>query len=382
MSRALVAASILLCTATQVAAQGFDLANAQIHGYATQSFIYSTNDNWNTTSSTDGSPAWTEAVVNLTAQPKTKLRIGVQARYFLLGEYGNKVTLDWAQADFKVSEYFGIRAGKVKSPLGLFNEIQDIDPAYLWILLPQSIYPIVSRNAVLSHYGGVAYGTVPLGEAIGKLEYRGFGGERTLASEDGFFTSQRDLGITFPNGLSGPTFGGSLRWKMPIKGMLFGASETAGGESGEMDQGPSMGHFNIDKFRQTFYFGKYEHQRFMFAGEYSRQQALADIQFPGLPPTLAPYDVHSFYLMSSYRLLDKLNAGFYHSSTLNRKAPFNSARYQKDWALTARYDFNPYLYAKVEQHFIEGTEVNYSTLDNVNLQPTTRMTLLKLGVIF
>ena len=44
------------------------------------------NNNWNSTNSSDGSAAWTEAVVNLTAQPEPKLRIGVQARYFLLGE--------------------------------------------------------------------------------------------------------------------------------------------------------------------------------------------------------------------------------------------------------------------------------------------------------
>jgi hypothetical protein len=33
-------------------------------------------------------------VVNLTAQPMPKLRVGVQARYQLLGNSGNTVTLD------------------------------------------------------------------------------------------------------------------------------------------------------------------------------------------------------------------------------------------------------------------------------------------------
>jgi hypothetical protein len=37
--------------------------NIQIHGYATQGFLYTTNNNWNTTTSSDGSPAGTEAVV-------------------------------------------------------------------------------------------------------------------------------------------------------------------------------------------------------------------------------------------------------------------------------------------------------------------------------
>ncbi len=56
--------------------------------------------------------------------------------------------------------------------------------------------------------------------------------------------------------------------------------------------------------------------------------------------------------------------------------------YEKDWALAARYDFNSFLYAKVEQHFIDGTETGFAASDNPDLQPTTRMTMLKLGVSF
>lgn len=111
--------------------------------------------------------------MNVTAQPDPKLRIGVQARYFLLGNLGNSITLDWAAADYKVDDKFGMRFGKVKTPSGLFNEIQDIDPSYLWALLPQSIYPITSRNSLLAHYGGVGYGTIKLGQSLGRLEYRG-----------------------------------------------------------------------------------------------------------------------------------------------------------------------------------------------------------------
>ena len=77
-----------------------------------------------------------------------KLRVGVQARYFLLGNFGNAITLDWANADYKVNEKFGVRFGKVKIPSGLFNEIQDIDPSYMWALLPQSVYTLPDRNSI------------------------------------------------------------------------------------------------------------------------------------------------------------------------------------------------------------------------------------------
>src|ERR1700691_1787238 len=121
--------------AIPASAQSLEDLNIQIHGYATQGFLYTTNNNIFTTTSSDGSPAWSEAVVNLTSQPIPKLRVGVQARYELFGNYSNGITLDWAAADFKMNDHFGARFGKVKVPSGLLNETQDIDPSYMWSLL-------------------------------------------------------------------------------------------------------------------------------------------------------------------------------------------------------------------------------------------------------
>jgi len=173
MRRFIVSILALGLGALPASAQSLDDLNIQIHGYATQGFLYTTNNNIFTTSSSNGSPAWTEAVVNIGAQPIPKLRIGVQARDFLLGNFGNAITLDWAAADYKANDKFGVRFGKVKTPSGLFNETQDIDPSYIWSLLPQGVYPITSRNSVLAHYGGVVYGSFKLGPSLGKLEYRG-----------------------------------------------------------------------------------------------------------------------------------------------------------------------------------------------------------------
>src|SRR5580698_6167462 len=173
MNRLFVGAMALALGTIPAAAQSLDDLNIQIHGYATQGFLYTTQNNIFYANSSDGSPAWTEAVVNLTAQPVEKLRFVIQARYQLLGSTGNAITLDWAAADYKVNDRFGVRFGKVKTPWGLFNETQDIDPSYMWALLPQSIYDITTRNADLSHYGGVVYGRLKLGQSAGKLDYRG-----------------------------------------------------------------------------------------------------------------------------------------------------------------------------------------------------------------
>jgi hypothetical protein len=363
-------------------AQSMDDLNLQVHGYATQAFVYSNHNSWDTTDSDKGSASWTEAVVNLTLQPQPKLRIGIQARYYLLGDYGDRIILDWAQADYKVNEYFGIRAGDVKTPIGLLNETQDIDPAHLWVLLPQSIYAIASRNSQLDHYGGVVYGAIPLGEAFGKLEYRAFGGQRVVAANDGAFQSLKDSGFTVPNGIAGKTFGGTLRWNAPIRGMVLGASENSGLTSGELVAGPYVGTLNLKQFRQTYYFGKLERNKFMVAGEYSRSQTFSVLQLTGLPAFTGSNDQRRFYVMTSYKLASMLTAGMYYSSFNDKGVVLVGGRYQKDWALSARYDFNPFLYAKVEQHFIDGTAIGLAMSDNPNLQPNMRMTLVKLGVSF
>lgn len=379
---AIVLASMRLCSGAFASAQSMDDLNLQVHGYATQGFIYSNHNSWDTTDSSGGSAAWTDAVVNLTVQPLPKLRIGIQARYYLLGDYGDQVILDWAQADYKVNEYFGIRVGDVKTPVGLLNEIQDIDPANLWILLPQSIYPIASRNSQLDHYGAVVYGSVPLGESFGKLEYRAFAGQRVVGADDGTFQPVKDAGFTVPNGITGKTFGGTLRWNAPVRGMVFGASENSGQTGGELAAGTNTGTLSTKQFRQTYYFGKFERNKLMFAGEYSRVQTFSVLQLTGFPAFSGANDQRRFYAMSSYKLTSKLTSGMYYSSFNDKGVVLTDGRYQKDWALSARYDFNPFLYAKAEQHWVDGTAIGLAGSDNPNLQPSMRMTMFKLGVSF
>jgi hypothetical protein len=368
-------------------AQSLDDLNIQIHGYATQGFLYTTQNNMLTTQSSDGSPSWTEAVVNVGAQPMPKLRIGVQGRYQLLGNYVNGISLDWAAADYKVNDRFGFRFGKVKTPMGLLNETQDIDPSYMWSLLPQGIYQISSRNSQLSHYGGVIYGTLNLSQQLGKLEYRGWSGTTALSSNDGYLIAFKEAGIEMPNGISGVNNGAALRWRTPLPGLMIGASFKRLNKQSSIAttaNGALTGSFNVPAFSQPDFFARYEKDKVMVAGEYLRTAIPgANFQFPGLPTLYDPYDTRALYGMGSYKLTEKLNTGLYYSQIFQRPAPLGPGRYQKDWAIAGRYDFNQFLYAKVEQHFIDGTYSSYDTLLNPKgLKPDTRLTVLKIGVSF
>jgi hypothetical protein len=87
--------------------------------------------------------------------------------------------------------------------------------------------------------------------------------------------------------------------------------------------------------------------------------------------------------MASYKVTGKLSAGVYDSQYVVASTPLGPARYSKDWAISGRYDFNQFLYAKAEQHFVDGTAASYDTDLNPNgLKPTTKLTILKIGVSF
>jgi hypothetical protein len=385
--RLLVITITLVVVTLSAAGQSLEDLNVQIHGYATQGFLYTTNNNILTTRSNDGSPNWTEAVINISAQPTSKLRISVQGRYELLGNYSNNITLDYASADYKVSDGFGIRFGKVKTPSNLFNETQDIDPSYLWALLPQSVYPISSRNGILSEYGGIAYGTLSLEDApkLGKLEYRGWGGENSLASNDGYFLSFAEGGTALPNGLSGVSGGAALHYRAAVvPGLMFGASFIQKGVlNGEIVAGSAVGSFIAQPISEPAFFAKYERNKLMVAVERNRQAGSYVIYFGGPPAKPARFDDRGIYAMASYKLTGKFTSGVYDSQYFGATSPLGPARYQKDWDISGRYDFNQYIYAKAEEHFLDGTALSYdANLNPGGLKPTTKMTVLKIGVSF
>jgi len=390
MNRLFVGAFALILGAIPATAQSLEDLNIQIHGYATQGFLYTNQNNMFTTSSSDGSPAWTEAVLNVGAQPIPKLRVSVQARYFLLGNFGNKITLDFASADYKVNEKFGLRFGKVKTPSGLFNEIQDIDPSYIWALLPQSIYPLTSRNSQLAHYGGVVYGTFSLGTNLGKLEYRGWGGERSYPSDDGVLLPSKEIGLTDPNGISGPIYGGALHWKTPLAGLMIGASNIKQPKWSNTQINWNLGQIGTFNGTETDFahnalslFGRYEKKKLMVAGEYFRQPTKGTLTIPQVLTVGYRNDTRNWYGMASYKLTDKLTAGVYDSQYVDHQAALGPVRYSKDWAISGHYDFNQFLYAKAEEHIIDGTALGFDMdLNPGGIKPTTKLTILKVGVSF
>lgn len=67
----------------------------------------------------------------------------------------NKLRMGAQIYDRKIGQLGGgrVRAGKVKTALGLFNDTQDAEFLHIWALLPQSLYPTDLRSSLIAHTG-------------------------------------------------------------------------------------------------------------------------------------------------------------------------------------------------------------------------------------
>ena len=381
--------SLLLITALAAAsfacgtsAQTPDLARPQVHGFATQSVLYSNQNNYLGMNTTAGSPDWTEAAVNVTERFTGKLRAGTQAHITKLGAFGSYApTIDWALLDYSARSYLGVRAGKVKIKWGLFNDTQDADVGYLWALLPESVYGVDIRATNLSQYGVETYGRVPLGERFGNLEYSAYYGDYSFASNDGYAAIFKTQGLDFVSPAHGKTPGIDLRYSTPRNALMVGGSIMFYDARGRL----TNGSFSIPLTFWPTYFAQYQRRRVSASAQYVKLVQYQVASTSGMPPSTSGSDTRAWFVMGSYRLSHGFQAGAYYTRYLvaNGADHADPANYIHDTVLSGRYDFAQHVYAKVEGHFVSGNALGFYSLDNPGtLQPRSNVLVSKVGFSF
>jgi len=357
-----------------------DLAGIVVHGFVSQGFLFSSRNNYLSMKSSDGSPQWTDGAVNISDSLADNLRVGIQLHMYQLGEFGgSNVQVDWASGDYRVKDHFGIRAGKVKTVWGLFNDSQDVDAIFLWILLPQGSYSIDHKSFYLGHVGGDVYGDISLGKRAGELHYDGYAGQATVDLNDGYIKQFAESGLVFTNSLGGKTYGGDLQWETPLKGLTIGSS----GNMQAVDGTAPAGGIHSPAHLAPSMYARFSRGKVYFAAEYDRIPIHATVT---IGSAVFPFvvDGRSWFVMGSYRLRKNIQIGSYYSHYVNKALDTTQpANYSKDWVVSGRYDFNPYVYAKIEGHFLHGTGLGYYGSTNPNgLAPNSNMLAAKIGFSF
>ena len=221
--RIVAKALLLLCLAAAPAAlqaQEFRLfdRNIQVHGFASQGYVYTSGNNWLTmTTNGDGSAGFTEMGLNMSTDVTDRLRIGAQVYDRNLGKLSQyHPEIDWAMLDYQFKPWFGLRAGRVKTQLGLFTDSQDLDFTRTFALLPQSVYPLDLRASDIAHWGGDIYGNVQLGRHHGDISYTAYSGFRHDSIYDGYEYFLQTV-HNFTKHYGGLQYGGDLRWHTPVR---------------------------------------------------------------------------------------------------------------------------------------------------------------------
>lgn len=369
-----------------------DALPVEVHGFVSQGFIKTTQNNY-LAESKRGSFEFSEVAINFSKDLTDRMRIGMQLFTHDLGPLGNyRTRFDWFYLDYHFFDWLGVRAGRTKLPFGLYNESSDIDAARVPILLPQSVYPVSNRDFLLAQTGAEVYGNVAIGP-VGSLEYRLYGGT--------VFFDTSDATLAFSN-ISVPyILGGRLMWQTPVPGLQAGGSvqtlridaDLPAAQVAQLQMAGGLpAGFSGDlplKIPALLGVGSVEYSAndLLVAAEYSRWRVSIESPIPALAAEKSVSE--RFYVMSSYHVRPWLSPGLYysvmfpHASDRSGKKPepdsppnappLGRAAYQHDLGATVRFDLNPYWIVKVEGHFMHGTAGLDSSLnDNVPLSSLTR----------
>jgi hypothetical protein len=373
----------------------------QIHSFLSQGFAYSNQNNYLTMKTSAGSFDFSDLGANVSMRVTDQFRVGAQFYTRNVGHLGEwEPTLDWAVADYKVKDWFGVRGGKVKTTLGLFNDTQDMEFLHTWALLPQSTYPLDTRGDTISHIGGDLYGNIAI-KGAGTVAYTAYGGKRPDDLYGGYVysldTTQGGTQTTkLPTNRSvtsygGPTYGADLRWVNPLKGLTAGASFLSADitTKGYFDANHAPYERDTLKDNMPAYYAEYTIGNFRFDAEYRKEnKTTKGTAITGVWNTPTSYDIRMGYGSAAYRICKRLEVGTYYSRYYpNFATPFHSlpANHLFDHDVTARIDLASFLDLKIEGHFLDGNPVGnalrgfYSQDNPDGVLPTTRLLVLRLG---
>jgi hypothetical protein len=363
----LAIAAAILATGGAFAAEvpltlfGTNMPAVDFHGFASQGFLATTGYNYldyNTTHG--GSFRFTEAGLNASINPFPRTRITAQAFTYDLGDVGNfDVVLDYASIEYTFNDYFGVRAGRIRRPQGIYNHIQDVDVARTFALLPQGVYDARYRDFYLTLDGGELFGDIPLSKA-GDLAYEIYGGQVNPSLDGGVAQKLRAQLPSFVQLDSIDPFdmaGMQLWWNTPVDGLRFGA---AGGyifNSGLHTTAFGMFH-STSTATVPLAQGSAEYlwKSWTFQAEYATA-----LQYPSTGPSLQS---DTWYASTAYRFNKWFETGAYYGEYYNDVAHRGDSRqFQKDAALALRFDPKDWWTLKLEGHYLHGTA---SLNDNVS----------------
>jgi hypothetical protein len=135
----------------------------QIHGFISQGYVLTSDNNFCGDSDDHGTFDFRELGINASYLPFRSLQLSAQILSRTAGESDDgDIRLDYGLIDYsfldKDTDKWGLRVGRIKTPYGLYNKTRDVAFTRPSIFLPQSIYFDRTRDLALSVDGVYVYG--------------------------------------------------------------------------------------------------------------------------------------------------------------------------------------------------------------------------------
>jgi hypothetical protein len=364
--------------------------NLKVHGFFTQNAIHTSENNMYGDSKNSVSTDFTEAGINAYYAPLKDISFSIQALYRNAGKVDNdSVDIDYAFVDFILSNFdqgrYGIRLGRIKNPLGLYNETRDVSFTTPSIILPQGIYYDRSRSLLLSSDGAQLYASLRVGDddLLLKLNY---GVPRNDNDEllNAIIPYPTPIVPVYPRGdlepsSNYPSLLGQVIYEHNGGEMIYSLS-FANATLKYKPKGVEPFLDGKTKFSQYIASAQYNGEKFSLTGEYLYQ----DNDFTDFGPLFPDVDSvsESWYLQAGYRI--KYNWQIYaryDESYLDNDnktgkdydligAPRHIA-FSKSAMLGVRWDINSTMMIRAEYHNIDGTSW-LTSADNPDRNKTDR----------
>lgn len=362
--------SLLFLTAP--ACHAYDLGGyLTINGFLSQGYINSDSNNY-LGDSKEGSFQLNEFGLTLNATPTENLRLSLQLLSRDLGTEGdNEVLIDWAMADYHLRDWLGIRLGKVKLPIGLYNQQRDSDFLRPMAFLPQSVYDENKRNLLVGAWGGSIYGNFDLA-LLGDLEYQAYYGKVDFRTDSGQArgmellikktAAKKSLGpVTDFDAENKYVYGGSLVYSPPIAGLRLGASYFTGKSDFDATVGGFPGTAQGKNNDLIVLSAEYSGNNWTLSTEYTEYTSDRKILGTDIPDGRS----QGGYIQFCYHLHEKIALSALYDQFYANKDDRDGSNYvaqgqpdylgwRKDMGVGIRWDITDQWMVRAEYHNIDG----------------------------
>ena len=328
-------------TSSAYAEDGGD--RVEIHGYGHQGYLQA-KDNIYLKADDKGSWDYNALALLFAAKIDDKSKVWMQ----LYGDSSN-MRLDWAFVDYQLTSTLTGRAGQIKAPIGLYNEIRDIK-----FLQLSTLQPMLYQEAVdiaFESYRGVA---VAYDHDLGNssLALDAYAGQQVDFESS---TTIKNRGLT----------GGRLTYKTPLDGLKFMVSAYT-------NKKKTISTAVESTLNSAILSADYTANNWDIKAEYADQHN-------GLENKKA----RTYYAQAGYTFAEKWTPFMrYDYITTDVSQKSDPSYYQKSKVLGVNYKLNNSVAVRVENHWNTGYAMPVASSENTGVKDDWNLFAASVNFIF